>query len=224
LRRIIAFDHISADGYFATADGQLDWVVPDEELTQFNLRTMAEADTILFGRRTYEMFESFWPKAIEDPQGAEDPHAKGRRSDAIQKVGEWINYATKIVFSRTRTAVAWQGSRVIPEFNVAEGEALKHTPGKNMLLLGSGELTRLMARHGLIDEYQFGVVPVILGKGRKLLDVSDHTRCRWRRADGFRVEPITGAIQYRALASARPRHVSGPVLFARHIYTGRVAE
>jgi hypothetical protein len=48
---------------------------------------------------------------------------------------------------------------VIREFSVAEVEALKDTAGKNMLLLGSGELTR--ARGGLIDEYRFGVVPVI---------------------------------------------------------------
>jgi hypothetical protein len=49
MRRIIAFDHVSADGYFATEDGKLDWVVPDEELAQFNLRNMAEADTLRFG-------------------------------------------------------------------------------------------------------------------------------------------------------------------------------
>jgi len=175
MRRIIAFDHVSADGYFATGNGKLDWVVPDEELTRSNLRNMADADTILFGRRTYEMFESFWPNAIKDPRGAQDPHAKGRRSETIQKVGEWINNATKIVFSRTRKTVTWQGSRVIHQFSAAEVAALKHAPGRNMLLLGSGELTRLMTRHGLIDEYQFGVVPVILGKGLKLLDDLDET-------------------------------------------------
>ena len=65
---------------------------------------------------------------------------------------------------------------MIREFSVAEVEALKHTAGKDMLLLGSGELTRLMACGGLIDEYQFGFVPVILGKGRKLLDDLDGPR------------------------------------------------
>jgi dihydrofolate reductase len=173
MRQIIAFDHVSADGYFATEDGQLDWVVSDDELTQSNLRQMATADTILFGRRTYEIFESFWPKAMKDPQGVEDPHARGQRSETLRKIGEWINNATKIVFSRTRNAVPWQGSRVIHEFRADEVDALKHAAGKNMLVLGSGELTRLLAQHDLIDEYQFGLVPVILGKGRKLLDDLD---------------------------------------------------
>jgi len=176
MRRIIAFDHVSADGYFAADDGKLDWVLPDEELTRSNLQSMSDADTILFGRRTYEMFEAFWPIAIQDDRGAEDPHAKGHRSQGIRKVGEWINNATKIVFSRTRKAVTWQGSLLVREFSVAEVEALKHAAGKNMLLLGSGQLTRLMARGGLIDEYRFAVVPVILGKGRKLLDDVDGPR------------------------------------------------
>ena len=170
MRRIIAFNHVSADGYFATEEFRLDWVIPDEELTQSSLQNMKEADTILFGRRTYEMFESFWPNAIRDPRGAEDPHAKGRRSMSMQRVGEWIDAATKIVFSRTREAVTWRGSLVKREFDPADVDALKRTAGRNMLLLGSGEITRLMTRHRLIDEYQFGVVPIILGKGRRLLD------------------------------------------------------
>jgi dihydrofolate reductase len=173
MRRIIAFDHVSADGWFATEDGRLDWVVPDEELTQYNLRNMAEADTILFGRRTYDMFESFWPEALADPRGVEDPHAKGHRSRATRRVGEWIDTAAKIVFSRKRTSITWHGSRLIREFDAAELEAMKRGAGKNMLVLGSGELTRLLARHGLIDEYRFGIVPVILGRGRKLLDELD---------------------------------------------------
>jgi dihydrofolate reductase len=170
MRRIIAFDHVSADGFFATEEGKLDWVVPDEELTQFNLRNMAEADAILFGRRTYDMFEAFWPEAIKDPRGAEDPHRGGNRSEATRRVGEWIDGATKIVFSRSRAAVTWRGSLVIGEFDAARVDALKRETGKNMLLLGSGEVTRLMTRHHLIDEFRFGVVPVVLGRGRKLFD------------------------------------------------------
>jgi hypothetical protein len=58
MRRIIVFDHLSADGYSATEDGKLDWVVPDEELTQSNLRNMAEADAILDGPRRLSLMES----------------------------------------------------------------------------------------------------------------------------------------------------------------------
>ncbi len=74
MQRIIAFNRVSVDGYFSTPDGSLGWVVPDPELDR---SVMASADrvaatttgpepgTILFGRRTYEMFESFWPKALD---------------------------------------------------------------------------------------------------------------------------------------------------------------
>jgi dihydrofolate reductase len=121
---------------------------------------------------------------------------RGHRSEGIQQVGEWINNATKIVFSRTRQAVTWQGSRLIREFSVAEVEALKHTAGKNMLLLGSGEITRLMARGGLIDEYRFAVVPVILGKGRKLLDDVDGPR-RLSLVESPRFPSGTVLLRYR---------------------------
>jgi len=168
--RIIAFDHLSADGFFATEDGKLDWVVSDDELMLSNLKNMAQADTILFGRRTYDMFESFWPNAIKDPRGAEDPHRGGNRSELTRKVGEWIDGARKIVFSNTRQTVTWRGSLVFGAFDAARVGALKREAGRNLLLLGSGEVTRLMARHRLIDEYQFGVAPVILGRGRKLLE------------------------------------------------------
>ena len=76
MRRILAFNHVSADGYFAAPDGGLGWVVQDPELDR---SIMADADrqaamgsgpdpgTILFGRRTYEQFESFWPHEFWDP-------------------------------------------------------------------------------------------------------------------------------------------------------------
>ena len=68
---------------------------------------------MLFGRRTYEMFESFWPEAITDPRGAEDPHVRGNRSEATRNVRQWIDSARKIVFSRRRETVTWWGSEMI---------------------------------------------------------------------------------------------------------------
>src|SRR5512144_915829 len=105
MRRIIVFNRVSADGYFTSVDGKLSWAVPDEELERMGAGSLAETDTILFGRRTYEMFESFWPKVVGDEPAAPDPHTEGRRSTEVRVMGTWINAATKWVFSRTRKEV-----------------------------------------------------------------------------------------------------------------------
>jgi hypothetical protein len=57
---------LSADGYFASADGNLNWVVPDDEQAKAAATGMPAADTVLFGRRTYELFEGMWRKALQD--------------------------------------------------------------------------------------------------------------------------------------------------------------
>jgi len=67
-RRIVMFNRVAADGYFAAPDGKLDWVVPDPELDRSAAEAIerADIDTILFGRRTYEQFAAFWPHALDD--------------------------------------------------------------------------------------------------------------------------------------------------------------
>ena len=76
MRRIKVFDRVSADGYFADANGGLDWVVPDDAIDAEAGSSLGDNDAMLFGRKTYEMFESFWPKALEDesllPHGGGD--------------------------------------------------------------------------------------------------------------------------------------------------------
>jgi dihydrofolate reductase len=57
-RRIVMFNWMTANGYFAGADGNLDWVVPDEEQAKAAVEGIPLFDTVLFGRRTYELFEN----------------------------------------------------------------------------------------------------------------------------------------------------------------------
>ena len=66
MRRIVMFNHVSADGYFSGADGNLNWIVPDEEIDKDAVERMPTIDTILLGRRTYELFEAFWPDALDE--------------------------------------------------------------------------------------------------------------------------------------------------------------
>ena len=168
MRRIVLFENMSADGYFAAADGNLDWAVPEPEMDKEAAAGSAMTDTMLFGRKTYQMFEQFWPKALEDPAGASDPHNPGYRSPEMQTIARSINEATKIVFSRTLKAVTWKNSQLRPAFDSREIAALKEQQGKEIMLFGSGEVASQLASHGLIDEYQFMVNPVVLGHGRNL--------------------------------------------------------
>jgi dihydrofolate reductase len=169
MRRIVMFNRVSADGYFAAPDGNLDWVVPEPELDKGAAENLSGADTILFGRRTYDMFESFWPHAVDDSPTAADPHNAGRRSPEIRAMAVWINEATKLVFSRNRKEVTWKNSRLLHEFDPREIEALKAQPGKDMMIFGSGSIVSALTQHGLIDEYLFVVSPILLGSGRPLL-------------------------------------------------------
>jgi dihydrofolate reductase len=175
MRRIYAFNRVSADGYFSKPDGDLNWAVPDEELDQQAMSGMPSTDTILFGRTTYQAFESFWPHALDDAAG--DPHAPGRKSPAIRAMATWINEAHKLVFSRTLKQVSWRNARILPAFDPEQVIALKKAEGKDIMIFGSGAIASLLTQHALIDEYLLVVAPVLLGSGRSLIrDVTKSLR------------------------------------------------
>src|SRR5262245_14144512 len=169
-RRIVTFNWITADGYFAAADGNLDWVVPDDEQAKAAADDIGNFDTVLFGRRTYEIFERFWRHAVVDAAGTvPDPHRPGQRSSLHTPVAIALNKMTKLVFSRTLNEAAWENSRVLPEFNPNEIETMKGQPGKDMIVFGSGSIVSQLTQYGLIDEYDFVVCPIVLGSGQPLL-------------------------------------------------------
>jgi dihydrofolate reductase len=169
MRRIVMFNRVSADGYFAGPDGSLDWVVPDDQLDAEGAGGIPGSGAILFGRRTYEMFEAFWPHALDDSPTAPDPHGPVRRSAAMKRMAIWINEATKVVFSRTLKDVTWANSDLRHELEPSEIDAMKAQPGKDMMVFGAGSIVSQLTEHGLIDEYQFVVSPILLGDGRSLI-------------------------------------------------------
>jgi dihydrofolate reductase len=169
MRRIVTFDWLTADGYFAGSDGSLEWVVPDDEQAKAAAEGMPGCDTVLFGRVTYELFEGFWRHAVGDSSTAADPHRPGQRSREHRAIAIWLNEATKLVFSRTLKDATWKNSRLLRELDPREVEAMKQRPGKDMMVFGSGSIVSQLTQHGLIDEYQFVVCPVFVGSGRPLL-------------------------------------------------------
>jgi dihydrofolate reductase len=169
MRRIIVFNRVSADGYYAAADGNLDWAVPEPEIEKGAAASMDGTGAMLFGRKTYDMFESFWPTVGGDSPEAPDPHAAGRRSRDLARMANWINAASKLVFSRTRKEVSWKNSRLLGDFAPEKVHALKKEPGKDIMVFGSGSIVSQLNRHRLVDEYQFVVSPLILGAGQSMI-------------------------------------------------------
>lgn len=163
------FNNVSVDGYFAGPDGNLDWVVHDKDIDKMGAGSTGTFDTVLFGRRTYELFESFWPKVVSDSPTAPNPHDTEQLSPEMRAMGVFLNDATKLVFSRTLKKVGWKNSLLLPELDLREMEAMKKQPGKDMIMFGSGSIVTQLTKHRLIDEYQFVVSPVILGDGRPLM-------------------------------------------------------
>lgn len=100
MRRIVMFNRVTADGYFGGPHGELDWTVPEVAIDRDAVAGMSDHGTVLFGRRTYEMFASFWPQITANASGAAGPHGE-QPSPEMRAMGIWLNAATKYVFSTT---------------------------------------------------------------------------------------------------------------------------
>lgn len=172
-RRIVMFNQVSADGYFAAPDGNLNWVVQEPKVYQEGVASLPQVDTMLFGRKTYEMFESFWPHALDDSKTAPDPHAPGKRTEEAREMAVWINESPKLVISKSRQSVTWKNSKLLRSFEPRAIEALKKESGGDIMVFGSGSIVAQLSQHRLIDDYLFVVMPVLLGQGRVMLDSSD---------------------------------------------------
>jgi dihydrofolate reductase len=120
---------------------------------------MSATDAYLFGRKTYEHMAAYWPTAPAD-----DPYA------------QHLNSMPKYVASTTLRSVEWANSTLI-EGNVAEEVAnLKQQPGRNIGVLGSGQLVQTLIEHDLIDEYFLAMFPIVLGSGKRLFREADQPR------------------------------------------------
>ena len=181
MRRIVMFNRVTADGFFAGPDGNLNWVVPEPVLDQEAAGRLSGRGAMLLGRRTYDMFESFWPHAFDSAGTAANPHDE-RHSPEMRAMAEWINAADKIVISKKRKEVTWRNSRLIRDLNGDTIEALKNESGPDIMIFGSGSVVSQLTDLSLIDEYQFVVGPIFLGSGQRPLENLSKS-CRLDLAD-----------------------------------------
>ena len=138
-RKIIVSEMVSLDSFFAGPNGEIDWHIVDEEFNQYAIDLLSTVDTILFGRKTYQLFESYWPAAATNPSTS--------KSDL--EIAHQINNMNKIVFSRTLERVEWKNARLFNEIIPEVVVKMKQQPGKNMVIYGSGSIVSALMQSGL---------------------------------------------------------------------------
>jgi dihydrofolate reductase len=160
MRKIKVFNNISLDGYFVDGNGDMSWAhqgMDDPDFRAFVQDNASNADgELLFGRVTYEMMASYWPTEFA---AANDP-----------VVAATMNEIGKIAFSNSLDRADWNNTRLVGGDAVTVVRELKSEVGGDIVIFGSGRLVAPLAAAGLIDEYQFVVVPVVLGSGRTLFE------------------------------------------------------
>ena len=124
----------------------------DDQMAEAKTEEFGAPFDLLLGRRTYEIFASYWPTAPEEAGGKP------------------LNDATKYVASRSDPSLDWTPALLIED--AAEGvAALKQEDvGPELQVHGSGNLAQTLIRHGLVDEYRLWVFPLVLGQGKRLFD------------------------------------------------------
>lgn len=159
MRKLVVCTNLSLDGVMQSP-GRPDedtrngfrlggWAAPYAAMTHAG-HVFAAADALVFGRRTYEDFYNVWPKQPDSP------------------FTPWLNAVQKYVVSRTlREPLPWANSSLLSEA-VAGIQDLKKQSGKDLLIMGSGELVRSLLGAKVIDEFVLLIHPIVLGMGTRL--------------------------------------------------------
>ena len=158
MRKLKIFEHISLDGVIQVRgsgeDGDYpygDWTEPYRSPAGRDLVLAAygESFDLLLGRRTYDLWSDFWPKAPSSP------------------MSDRLNAATKFIATHRPESLEWGPFEGLGPDIVAETRRIKSQDGPNLILCGSSTLTSALLEHGLADEVLLIVYPVLLGRGKR---------------------------------------------------------
>ena len=147
--------HISLDGFGSAINGEMDWIQVDEEIFEDGAERIYATDIALYGRKTYQLMESYWPNAADQPNPTKHDieHSK------------WYKHVKKVVLSKTMKEKNLINAQVINENLVDEINKLKKSTEKEILVFGSPTAGHSLMAANLIDDYWFNINPVLLGNG-----------------------------------------------------------
>ena len=151
MRKLIAVMNMTLDGFCDHTA-----MIADDEIHEHYSGLLHSADTVLYGRITYQLME-YWPTVLKNPTG----------NKAMDDFAVVMDKIQKIVFSRTLKNVEWKTARLAKRDLKEEVLELRQQAGKD-ILVGSPGLIVALSQLNLIDEYQLGVQPTVLGSGLPL--------------------------------------------------------
>lgn len=152
--------HISLDGFVAGPNGEMDWIKINPEIFDFVGKRIQKGDTSMYGRKTFELMEGYWPTA-------------GQKPDATKHDIEhsaWYAKVHKIVISKSLNASGMNQVTAIGDKLADKINEIRNQNGSEILLFGSPNATHSLLSHGLIDGFWLFVNPIVLGKGIPLFE------------------------------------------------------
>jgi dihydrofolate reductase len=153
MRKLFSFNMVTLDGFFEGPNGEIDWHnAGNEEFNEFAIEQTGSVDTLLFGRKTYQLMASYWPTET------------AIRADPM--VADLMNRLSKIVFSTTLEHVDWNNTRLVRENAQQEIRNLKTQAGRDMAIFGSANLVSTLM--DVIDEHRVMINPILLRHGTPL--------------------------------------------------------
>jgi dihydrofolate reductase len=169
MRKLVFSMHTSLDGFVAGPNGEMNWINIDDEIFDFVGTITDKADAALYGRVTYEMMQSYWPTAAEQPNAS--------KHDKEHSV--WYKKVSKIVISKTISEEGLDNTTIISDQLAEKINKIKNQDGKNILIFGSPSASHSLMSDGLVDEFWLFVNPILLGKGMPLFkDVTENTKLK----------------------------------------------
>lgn len=170
MNTLISFSHISLDGFVCGPQGEMDWIIINEELFAHVEKRIALTNAAMYGRVTYDLMEGYWPTAADQPNASR--HDKAHSA--------WYKTSHKYVLSRSMQGVEKENTTIISD-NIAERvNEIKNAAGDSeIMVFGSPRATHALMELGLIDGYWLFVNPIIVGEGIPLFkNIKEHTKLK----------------------------------------------
>lgn len=157
--------HVTLDGFVAGPNGEMDWIILDDEMFKSVGKLTDKADIALYGRKTYEMMDAYWPTAANNPAATEHD----------LEHSEWYSRVLKVVLSKTITKSGLNNVNIIKDDVIENIIKLKQGKGKNILIFGSASVVHTLFNNNLIDDIWLFVNPVVIGTGIPLFKSTTET-------------------------------------------------